>query len=110
MTTYEIMWRSAHTIYDIAPDRFQTDHLAEIMRPKEIYSLWKRLLDPFGAANMPFPDYMLSDDEIATDLTETEFNNLYAWLRALRRRPIHHFDPDAAAAFLEEHSARAHFS
>jgi len=110
MTTYEIMWRNAHTIYDIAPERFQTDVLVEIMRPKEIYSLWKRLLDPFNAADMPFPSEMLSEEEITTDLTETEFNNLYAWLRRLRLRPMEHFDPDDAAAFLEQHSVRPHFS
>ena len=61
MTTYELMWRNAHTIYDIAPGQFETDNMKEKLRAKEIYSLWKRLLDPFGAADMPFPEQMLTE-------------------------------------------------
>jgi hypothetical protein len=82
--------------------------MALVLRPKEIYSLWKRLLDPFGAARMPFPAEMLTEEQITTDLTELEFNNLYAWLRKCPKMDL--FDPDVAAAFVEEHSARPHFS
>jgi len=106
--TYEVLWRNAHALYDMQPERFDTVHLIAVLRPKEIYSLWKRLLDPYGAAKMPFPADLLSEDQITTDLTEQEFNVLYAWFRSCPKTEW--FDPNVAAEFVEEHSVRPHFS
>ena len=54
--------------------------------PMEILSLWKRCLDPFDAARIPFPS-ALTPEQIKTGLSEKEATILYGWF--FQRSKIH---------------------
>ena len=99
--TYRQMWAQVHDLYGKV-------HMLGSCEPMEVVSLWKRLLDPLDAAGMPFPNTLLSEDQIRVGLNNDEFTALYRWFHRHPQSPL--FDYKAAADFVEEHFERAHFS
>ena len=71
--SYKHSWTNVH----LAPTRREN--------PMEMMSLWKRQIDPFGAAFMPFPANLLTSEQIKVGLTESVAIELYRWFCARRR-------------------------